>query len=689
MKKIHSLAMMMGIAITGAVSFTACSSSSDEVVENKNVVYDENGKATVKSEFVFSIPRNVVGTTRMSGADTQSDGTVAQFRGMDNIRLIPFGEDPNSSSTKLSDIMRLSSIDVLGKPGQVNYKVYSDQFVPIGTNHFLLYAKAIDWVAESPITSMDDKFKFGTLSVKGLTDAEFTAPKDILFSPVQINTSSEAQAGNTVGHNIVQFLTSLANITVSGVAAPNNSWKTTNNPTMAALYKNFIGITTSSSATLSVMLSKLYFSLDHIKSADPAYTLAQTIKSRIEAVCVGAPVNGNPVSLKSDYSGYPANIGLPDGAARIRWNASGLQANSFVDVSANFTKNFRLKITDYVYPAAMWYFVSTPLKASTSKESQDYDSAGNWDGVINSVYAGAANEVQAGTQSVALNKPAEYGVGRIETKIAMGSGTFYDGNGKEVAFGNGYTLKGMLIGGQNSVGWDFTPKGDENLTIYDRKMASSSIIAKPGYTTATPNQTLALETKSDQVVNAALELVNGGEDFMGADGMIPAGGTFYLVVKLDPKTAANYASGTLDKIVMQDHVTKLTVTIKNGSTFPDRNNDGIHDEYIKDEDGVPTGVDVDGDGNPDPYDIDGDGVDDTLITDPAHGGPGWDTDGDGEVDLPLTPDNESGKYPDAPTVPDGLGNATNGIPDLTSPGVELGTSVNLEWQEGLILNPNI
>jgi hypothetical protein len=393
--------------------------------------------------------------------------------------------------------------------------------------------------------------------------------------------------------------------------------------------------------------------------------------------------------LKSSYSGYPGNVGLPDGAARIRWNASGLQANSFVDVSSNYTKNFRLKITDYVYPAALWYYVSTPLKASTEKESPEYDTAGNWDGVINSVYAKAANEVQAGTQSVALNKPAEYGVGRIETKITMGSGTFYDGNGKEVTFGTGYTLKGMLIGGQSSVGWNFTPKGDENLTIYDRDMASSSMIAKPGYTTATANQTLALETKSNQVVNAALELINGGDDFMGADGMIPAGGTFYLVVKLDPTTATNYLAGTLDKIVKQDHVTKLTVTIKNGSTFPDRNDDDVPDVYIKDENGIPTGVDADGDGNPDPYDIDGDGDDDTLITDPDHGGPGWDTDGDGEVDLPLTPDNESGKYPDAPTVPEGLGNATNGIPDLTSPGVELGTSVNLEWQEGLILNPNI
>ena len=199
MKKFHSIAMMMGIAITGAVSLTACSSSSDAIEGNEAVVYDENGQAAVKSEFVFSVPRTVVGTTRMTSDDTQSNGTVAQFRGMDNIRLIPFGEDPNNSSTKLSDIMRLSSIDVLGKPGQVNYKVYSDQFVPVGTNHFLLYAKAIDWVAESPITSMNDKFKFGTLSVKGLTDAEFTAPKDILFSPVQINTNTEAQAGNTDG----------------------------------------------------------------------------------------------------------------------------------------------------------------------------------------------------------------------------------------------------------------------------------------------------------------------------------------------------------------------------------------------------------------------------------------------------------------------------------------------------------
>jgi hypothetical protein len=163
-----------------------------------------------------------------------------------------------------------------------------------------------------------------------------------------------------------------------------------------------------------------------------------------------------------------------------------------------------------------------------------------------------------------------------------------------------------------------------------------------------------------------------------------------MTVSLDPTTATNYSAANLNKIIMKDHVTKLTVNIKKGSTFADRNGDGVPDVYIIDpETGLPTGVDANGDGKPDPYDIDNDGTPDTFITDPTHGGPGWDTDGDGEVDIPVLPDPITGKYPSSPTIPDGLGNATNGVPDLSSPGIELGTSVNLEWEEGLILRPSI
>lgn len=688
MKKIQFYALM-GFAVTCAVGLTACASS--DVDEGYDVVVDDNGNEGVKPEFVISIPRTVVGTTRMTDATTQSGGSVSQFRGLDNIRLIPFRTEPTKTTAKLADILTLSPLTKaeLNSPGRANYKVYADKFVPVGTGHFLFYAKAIDNEADVAITSMDDKFKYGVVNAKGITNSDFTTPGNILFSLEQINSSEEPQASNTIGQNVVSLLTSLANTEVEGVDAPHNKWSTTTDFILATVYKNFTCITTSSSSTLAAALSDLYFTMNHVLPTNPALALANAIKAKIASICSSTPVEGKPLSLKSDYAGYPGNIGLPEGAVRVRWNKA---TSTFLDVSANYTKDFNTKITDYLYPAALWYYVSTPLKASIDTKSDKYDEETTWSSVINNVYKDAADEVKPGTKSVALNKAAEYAVGRVETKITIGEGTFYDGSGKAVDLTNGFTLKGVLIGGQSSVGYDFKTKGTENMVIYDHNVPSG-ITAKPNYTTPA-NHTLALETKSDQVVYAALELVNNGKAFMGFDGTIPAGGTFYLAVKLDPTTAANYQEqdsygNVLDKIIMQDHVTNLNISIKNGSTFVDRDGNGIPDVYVKDEDGTPIGVDTDGDGEVDPYDITNDGNPDEFITDPEHGGPGWDTDGDGEVDIPVTPDPDTGEYPDIPNVPDGVGSGTNGVPDLTSPGIELGTSVNLEWQQGLILKPDI
>lgn len=638
MRKFQSFAIMMAIALTGTAGLTAC--SSENVEDTSNVVYDENGKAGVKPEFVISIPRKVVGPTATRQGDrvTQNMGSVDQFRGLDNIRLIPFANAPTATSTKLADIMRLSSIPRTGlsSPGSINYKVYADEFVPVTTKHFLFYAKAIDNSADVAITTMSDKFKYGILNYSGLTDGEFNTPSDIGFSLEPINTSVEPQQANATGRGLVLLMTNLANTSVSSVAAPHDKWSTTTSNVLARLYQNFTSITTGSSNSVAAVLSRVYASLKNVQSTDPARPLADAIKSQIENVCSETPVSGVPVSLTSNYTGYPGNLGLPDGAARIVWNNT---SNAFEDITADYGKGNQIGITEYVYPAALWYFVSTPLKAANDVKSPNYSNAGNWEGVIDYVYQGADDVVSASTLSVALTNAAEYSVGRVETDIKMGSGTFFDAYGQSIDTGDGYTLKGLLLGGQNSVGYDFSAIGNENLTIYDTDMDDRTINVRPG-TTAGSNQTLALETHVDQTVYAALELVNNGADFQGADGIIPAGGTFYLTAKLIPSTALNYASGTLDRIVIKDHVTKLTVTIKNGTN-----------------------------------DVNGDGTPDIFITDPDHGGPGWDTDGDGEVDTEADPE--------------GLGAATNGIPDLSSPGVELGTSVNLEWQQGLILTPSI
>jgi len=674
MKKIQSIALMMAIALTGTVGFTAC--SSEEKID-ENVVYDSNGTAGVKSEFVISIPRSVVRTTRMSDDITQSKGDVKKFRGIDNISLIPFSDTPTGTSEKNADVIKLSSIssNTLGKPGTVNYKVYNDEFVPVGTKHFLFYGKAIDVTAERAITSMDDKFTYGVINPSGLTS--FTKPNDVSFSLEQIVTNDDPQAGDAAGQAIVALLTELANIsTKDNPTAADDKWSTTTNLSLATLYKNFTSLTTASSNSLAAILSKLYFSADRVLASDPARPLATAIRTKISDAC-SSLTEGTPATLKSTYTGYPTNLGLPDGAARVSWNGS-----EFIDISAQYSESFHQRLTDYLYPAALWYYVSTPLKAAEVKKSNQYDSKETWKEVIDNIYNDAEDAVSAGTQSIALKDPIQYGVGRIETKINMLEGKFYDANGKEVDVTNGFTLKGFLLGGQNTVGYDFSPTTayDENLPIYDRAVPTG-IIARSNSTTSA-NQTLALETKTDQIVNAALELVNNGADFMGADGIIPSGGTFYLAVKLDPTTADNYDRYTLNKIIIKDHVTLLTVTIKNGKP---------HVAYVKDDEGKPIGIDTDGDGQPDdvPYDINDDGTPDTFIKDPTNGGPGWDTNGDGIVDIPVLPDPNTGEYPDSPDNPEGLGDATNGIPDLSSPSIELGTSVDLEWQQGLILTPSI
>ena len=74
------------IALAGVIGLASCSSK-DEVPAN--VVYDNNGTAGVKPEFVISIPRTVI-ATRMTGDVTQNNGNVEQFRGLCNIRLSSF-----------------------------------------------------------------------------------------------------------------------------------------------------------------------------------------------------------------------------------------------------------------------------------------------------------------------------------------------------------------------------------------------------------------------------------------------------------------------------------------------------------------------------------------------------------------------------------------------------------------------
>lgn len=89
---------------------------------------------------------------------------------------------------------------------------------------------------------------------------------------------------------------------------------------------------------------------------------------------------------------------------------------------------------------------------------------------------------------------------------------------------------------------------------------------------------------------------------------------------------------TLSEFEIGDMVRCKTVNL--GKLTQDSDNDGNPDVYLKNSNGLIYGVDTDNDGEEDIYDYDGDGEPDNYIV-----GEGWDTDGDGVVDIPI--DNSS------------------------------------------------
>jgi hypothetical protein len=620
MKKLFNLALLGAIALTGAVGFSSCSSSSDEVIDNPNYDPETN---TVKAQFAISLPQEIKSQTRQTGTVVQETG----FRGMDNIKLIPYSEVVTATSTANSNLTELTPIDVFDHD-ESNSKVYTDvEFIP-GTTNFLLYAKAVDNTAGTDITSAADKFKFGSLTVAGLTGKPTLS--SVTFTPKAIYEDGDATeqtaitAGKAVGANLIAALNAVANAAPTTALAGGGTPKfkevaATVNPTVNALFNTYKALTTASSHSVQTMFFKLYSSLDPLAAGSgDDLLLATAIRTAIETYCDitkdGTTNATTAVTFKAsaNLTGYPASVNLPDGAVRVTYSS-----DSFV-ATTNMTYAGTMNVTTldkYVYPANLQYFVNSPIKVANSQKSPLYNTS-NWETILGLYTDGTS--ITANTRSVAITNPIQYGVGRLDASVSQLSGTYYDYNGDEVNVTNGFTLTGILIGDQKPVVWDFTTKtGATAYTVYDKSLNAGNWTVTTSAASAT-NHTLVLETvggDSPENVRVALEFLNNGNEFVGANGeIIPAGGRFYLVGELKPSDGSVYdaTSKGKDRVFTQDYKTIATFTINNGS------NDPTNINYRK-----------------------------------------------------------------------GLGSATNGLPDLRTSSMELGLSVDLTWKAGLTFNVNM
>ena len=583
-----------------------------------------------------------------------------------------------------------------------DYSVACQVKVPVGTTHFAFYAHAAGDADATP----EDRFRYGALEVRGLDS--YSGNSGVSFAPVVICDSDEPQGGSAKGQALMRLLNDVMN-TVGPEPAPDDRLWTANDERLREVYRGMCEFKTLSSANVERFLGSVYRQVTMIPDEYPGKLLGDAIAAKIAAACTATPAPASEVlTLSDEYQGFPADLYLPEGAARMVWDAD---AKLYVTPAAQvYGKGLDIpSMSDYVFPANLQYLALSPLVASDSlalpgNETDPQTSATvyqNWQELISDAYADGYTTVSENTQSVAMVDQAHYSVGRLDTQVKLESNTLYDAFGKAIDCTKGFTLKGVLVSGQHEVGYDFEPiAGTPEHVLYDTDIYGGPQHVSLSYTPW--NHTLGLATPADGNELLALELVNDGPDFQGADGRIAHGATFYLVANLQPTAATNYEKGTRDRIFQRDHVTYVSMKVLkgkgdvNGDGTPDtdRNNDGTPDVYTFDPvTGLPDGIDADGDGQKeDEYDINGDGTPDQIVTVDSNGDgkpdtAGWDTNGDGTPDIPILPDAD-GNWPDTPTEPSGLATATYGIPTLTDKNERrsFGLSVDLSWGEGFVFD---
>lgn len=291
-----------------------------------------------------------------------------------------------------------------------------------------------------------------------------------------------------------------------------------------------------------------------------------------------------------DLNGYPfEDYGVPAGAAQLGFVVENTerpsghpQAGTVAPTDeffyyhpnkplVNFQDMTTFEPKKYVFPAELMYTVNSPIRTTGSDVTissypdgvTPWNTDASWTGWT---YPG---KVEGSTRGVAVAHNINYGVALLKSSVIIADGvTAFQDNRAAITGMRGGTpepnrtinvsdaqlqLRGILVGGVNPrMNWQFTRYytstgnhegiGDLSVfdgVIYDHSLSSNTVptpVAKPNYTLVYDNYNSSETALNQNDVYISLEFVNGGDAFYGRDNLIPSGGVFYLVAKLDKPT---------------------------------------------------------------------------------------------------------------------------------------------------------
>ena len=512
-------------------------------INNPEAEFDRKG-GFVPAEVMMNVSSvHKTDNTRLTDAVTLLDGT--SVRRVNAFYLIPYKVQ---GEIKVTDTPEQELVDEGASfVDHTNYHYYGEKFsIPKGTASFLCYGRA---AVASP-----DKAVNGSTLTPNLSNRMPTS--DIYFAPDPIyNNNNVAHATATA---LAAYLTSIAN---AGNWAANLSTLGTN---WSIIFEQFTAegnLVAGSSANVEALVGNLYRNVAQQTGATDA-TLRDAILAAIAAPA-SATVTGTgstaTVKLDASLQGFPANIGLPDGAAVLKWNSTDRKFDVHTEAT---TLASMVSQNRYAYPAELYFYANSRINTTYSTVERDDYKNKTWLEVLD-LYPYKNSTVLNITKGVAIIEPLTYGVGSLRATVQANSATLLDADGQSVTLGaETFPLTGLLVGGQYKQDFDFKPSDDINeYVIYDKSLTAGIHMTTTASAALAAFSTLTYQSKDGSSVALALEFENNTTQiFRGVNGYVYPGTKFYLVGTINPATGTATGTGTIPSEAAGRVFTKRYIT---------------------------------------------------------------------------------------------------------------------------------
>ena len=393
MKKMNFFSFASAVLLASAAGMTSCSSDSIEPTGGSGVAGQ-----VVKTQFVINIPYagnesggNARVSTRMTAENTQNNNN---FLGLKDIEMFAYDNVPSESNPTSTRTIRIGTRTPSADDN--NCRIYSDIAIPVGTKNLILYARAPKTITgpNGSITKTD--FQAGRLTnpYEKFTDEAKPKLSELNFSLKTIDPNDDF---TTQGQAILDKLNEIANTATEG----GTKWSEIGTGTTAdndakilqALYTKFISITAGSANSVNSFIKDLKAA---IESQGVNTEMANAIKNNCTLVT----------------GTFPRNLNLPDGVAKVKFDKTNGFTFETATAGTTMTGSNLIDYKTVTYPSELAYFVSSPIKTSTTDKSKlgDLPTYKDWVEGTTNIWNGYDEMVKNNTLFVALQNPVQYGV---------------------------------------------------------------------------------------------------------------------------------------------------------------------------------------------------------------------------------------------------------------------------------------